>query len=127
MCPRPFCESVVDAFLECVHRPHRVRATFPVMLAAFNRYLAEQFPNAGKVVGIELSPHMLLTGRFMQQEDEVFPCGTFDPLCIIMLFFGWRCSRVSLAHFRVWWKYFGILSAYNHVQKLARPFQDVER
>lgn len=36
-----------------------------------NRYLAEQFPSAGKVVGVDLSPYMLLTGRFMQQEDEV--------------------------------------------------------
>ncbi|CBJ49027.1 conserved unknown protein [Ectocarpus siliculosus] len=34
------------------------------------RYLAEQFPSAGKVVGVDLSPYMLLTGRFMQQEDE---------------------------------------------------------
>ncbi|CAM9798698.1 unnamed protein product [Scytosiphon promiscuus] len=34
------------------------------------RYLAEQFPSAGKVVGIDLSPHMLLTGRHMQQEDK---------------------------------------------------------
>ncbi|CAM9290798.1 unnamed protein product [Ectocarpus sp. 12 AP-2014] len=30
----------------------------------------KQFPSAGKVVGVDLSPYMLLTGRFMQQEDE---------------------------------------------------------
>ena len=36
-----------------------------------SRYLAEQFPSAGKVVGIDLSPHMVLTGRHFQQEDEV--------------------------------------------------------
>ncbi|CAM9855084.1 unnamed protein product, partial [Hapterophycus canaliculatus] len=35
-----------------------------------SRYLAEQFPSAGKVVGFDLSPHMLLTGRHMQREDK---------------------------------------------------------
>lgn len=34
------------------------------------RYLAEQFPSAGKVLGVDLSPHMLLTGRFMLEENE---------------------------------------------------------
>lgn len=36
-----------------------------------SRYLAEQFPSAGKVMGIDLSPHMLLTGRHMQEEEKV--------------------------------------------------------
>ncbi|CAM9854194.1 unnamed protein product [Pylaiella littoralis] len=34
------------------------------------RYLAKQFPSAGKLVGVDLSAHMLLTARFMQREDE---------------------------------------------------------
>lgn len=42
-----------------------------VCAALSSRYLAEQFPSAGRVVGVDLSPYMLLTGRFMQQEDEV--------------------------------------------------------
>ncbi|CAN0077121.1 unnamed protein product, partial [Discosporangium mesarthrocarpum] len=34
------------------------------------RYLAEQFPNAGRVLGIELSPHMLLVGRHFLEGRE---------------------------------------------------------
>lgn len=34
-------------------------------------YLAEQFPQAGKVIGIDLSPHMVVAGRYMLAEEPV--------------------------------------------------------
>lgn len=35
------------------------------------RYLAKQFPSAGKVIGLDLSPHIVLTGRFISADDPV--------------------------------------------------------
>ncbi|CAM9565530.1 unnamed protein product [Sphacelaria rigidula] len=34
------------------------------------RYLAKQFPSAGRIIGVDLSPHMVLTGQFMNAEDH---------------------------------------------------------
>lgn len=40
------------------------------MRASSARYLSKQFPTAGKVVGFDLSPHMVIAGRFMAGEDQ---------------------------------------------------------
>lgn len=42
-----------------------------VCLSYLVRYLAEQFPSAGRIIGVDLSPHMVLTGQLMNAEDPV--------------------------------------------------------